>query len=68
MADASTDFGEWFIAPDGIAHCIVAGKCLCGAAVDVAAAPRLKATDGTTIDTPLCNRCVDLNARRLKMR
>src|SRR5687767_7693467 len=53
MADVSPDYGDWQIAPDGKAHCLVAGRCLCGTHVDLHA-PQLKATVGTTIDTPLC--------------
>jgi hypothetical protein len=67
MVDTAVDYGDWYIAPDGKAHCLVAGKCLCGTRMDSREAPQLKATVGTTIDTPLCGRCVDLNARRLKM-
>jgi hypothetical protein len=67
MTEAPPDYGEWLIAPDGCAHCLVTGRCLCGVRVNIADAPRIKSTVGTTIDTPLCDRCVELNARRLKM-
>jgi hypothetical protein len=67
MTESIPDYGDWLIAPDGRAHCVVTGRCLCGAHVDPKTSSRLKSTVGTTIDTPLCDRCIELNARRLKM-
>jgi hypothetical protein len=62
MPESPDELGTWLVAPDGLAHCIAVGKCLCGAGIDAAEAPRLRVSEGTTLVTPLCMKCVELNA------
>lgn len=67
--DTSDDFGEWLTAPDGTAHYVLAGACLCGAKVKKFGGPPVrKPVAGTTttgaIVTPLCFQCLDLNVAR----
>ena len=59
---ANEDFGEWLTAPDGTAHYVLAGKCLCGAKVkEFTGPPQRKHFPYTTtpgkIVTPLCQEC-----------
>ena len=58
------EFGSWHIAHDGTAHYIVAGECLCGAKVKATDPLPVRAGKGKTLVTPLCERCMDLNAAR----
>jgi len=68
-SEATDDFGEWRTAPDGTAHYVLAGECLCGAKVKKFGGPPVrKPVPGTTTTgtllTPLCLQCLDLNVAR----
>jgi len=68
-SETNDDFGEWRIAPDGTAHSLIAGECLCGVKVKKWGGPPVrKPVPGTTTTgtllTPLCLQCIDLNIAR----
>jgi hypothetical protein len=65
VSDESNDeYGSWVIGTDGLAHRLVDGRSLCRLRVNPAKAPRLKVTEDTTVVTPLCKKCLALNAQR----
>ena len=69
MPPTPEDFGEWRTAPDGTAHYVLAGECLCGAkAKNLGGPPERKPGPvpggmGAFI-TPLCVQCLDRNIDR----
>ena len=69
MPKSTSDFGEWRTAPDGTAHYVLNGACLCGARVKKwGGLPERKpgpipGAVGAFI-TPLCMECLDLNVAR----
>jgi hypothetical protein len=64
MSAKPAEFGSWHTATDGMAHYIVAGKCLCGAKVKTTDPPVKREAKSHAIVTLLCERCMDLNAAR----
>jgi hypothetical protein len=68
MPETSVDFGSWLTAPDGTAHYVMDGKCLCGANVKKwgGAPKRDRPVTGPPRKylTPLCQRCLDQNYLR----
>jgi hypothetical protein len=69
MPDTKEEFGEWRTAPDGMAHYVLAGKCLCGAKITEFGdrpsrkAGPVKGAVGKFV-TPLCPECVSRNIGR----
>jgi hypothetical protein len=69
MAKKAEEFGAWRTAPDGTAHYVLEGKCLCGAKVKEFGGPPARKTMPTKgvvgkFITPLCPECVGLNIAR----
>ena len=67
--EVAEHFGQWLTAPDGTAHYVLGGKCLCGAKVkEFGGPPERKRTPTQRLPgqflTPLCPDCVDLNIAR----
>jgi hypothetical protein len=61
MGASSDDFGAWLTAPDGKAHYVLGGKCLCGARVKKFGGPPAREQlpnrpPGKWI-TPYCDEC-----------
>lgn len=65
MAAGEEDFGEWRTAPDGQAHYVLGGKCLCGAKVKSFGGPPRRdqppAGPPRKYITPLCEDCMTVN-------
>jgi len=57
-------FGSWHTAPNGVAHYILNGKCLCGAKVKSTGPPPTRAAKSLALVTPLCEECLILNDAR----
>lgn len=75
MADKTNGFGEWRTAPDGTAHYVLEGQCLCGAKVKkLGGPPQRKPVPGAggaaagAFITPLCVECIDRNIDRWRGR
>jgi hypothetical protein len=67
MAKTSDEFGSWRTAPDGTAHYLLAGRCLCGANAEDLGPParrRLPSGQPGLIAAPLCPECLALNIAR----
>jgi hypothetical protein len=69
MAESSDDFGEWRTAPDGKAHYVISGRCLCGAKVKQWGGPPKRNTGSAPRAvakylTEFCNECMTQNYLR----
>jgi hypothetical protein len=61
--------GGWLTAPDGTAHYVLRGRCLCDAKVKSFGGPPVRHRQAGTgapgkFATPLCRECVELNYLR----
>jgi hypothetical protein len=64
MSANSDPFGSWHTAPDGTAHYVFGGKCLCGTKLKASApAPERDAVTHAIL-SPMCVDCIDLNTAR----
>jgi hypothetical protein len=66
MPDTPDEFGGWLTAPDGTAHYILAGQCLCKAKVKKFGGPPERKPGPVPgavgkIVTPLCFECMNRN-------
>ena len=64
MSAAREEFGSWHTASDGTAHYVLGGKCLCGAKAKNTDPPPARSPKSLSLVTPLCDKCLDLNAER----
>ena len=64
MAATPEQFGSWHTAPDGTAHYVLAGKCLCGAKVKTNGPAPARSAKSLALVTPLCEECLILNEDR----
>lgn len=62
LIDSLRDHSDWYIVLDGIAHCIVAGNCLCGTALDPIGASTLKVIGITETIPAICKQCQDTSS------
>ena len=65
---APEEFGSWHTAPDGKAHYVLGGKCLCGAKVKTNGPPPARSPKSLALVTPLCEECKILNDARWRGR
>ena len=68
MAKEVEVMGAWLTAPDGTAHYVLRGRCLCDAKVKSFGGPPARERHSTgalgKLTTPLCRVCVDMNFLR----
>ena len=59
------EFGSWVTdTKTGVAHYVLAGKCLCGTKVKADGPPPTRSAKSLGLVTPLCEECLALNEAR----